>query len=131
MPSAAKASSSSQEISPLDSVRAALNAMEDFAPKHDETKMTALKEQAEMLRKPKRENAFAQKNEKRKRARILAKGSGWEKNDILECFRLKHEQELKRQRMKQEREEKRPKTEMVTLASEIAKTPTEVEEPVS
>ena len=131
MPSAAKASSSLGEHSPLDAVREALAAMEEFAPKHDATKLAALKEEAEKLRKRKRENTAAQRNEKRKRERILRKGSGWEKNDILECFRLKHESELRRARLKQAREEKSSHPQMEPPASRIAPTPTEGEEPVS
>ena len=129
MPSAAKASSSLEEPSPLDAVRAALAAMEEFAPKHDATKLAALKEEAEKLRKRKRENTAAQRNEKRKRERILRKGSGWEKNDILECFRLKHENEMRRARAKQAKEDRRFEPQTMPPESSIAPTPIEGEEP--
>ena len=131
MPPAGEASSSSGHVSVIDAVRNALSNVDEFVPKADENKLMALKEEAAQLRKKRKENAKAQKNERRKKARILAKGSGWEENDILECFRLKHENTLRRQRMKQEREEKRSKTEILTVASEIANAPTEGEEPVS
>ena len=64
------------------------------------------------------------KNEKRKRARIIAKSSGWDKNDILECFRLKHESELKRQRTKQERLENAGR-DKVTVETEVGRTLTQ------
>ena len=119
-----QASSSVGEISPLEAVRAALNSVDDFTPKSDDNKIAKLKKEAERLRKWRKENAKLQKNEKRKRARISQKGSGWDKNDILECFRLKHESELKRQRMKQERLEIASR-DKVTVETEVGHTPTE------
>ena len=119
-----QASSSVGEISPLEAVRAALNAVDNFTPKSDDNKIASLKAEAERLRKLRKENAKLQKNEKRKRSRIIAKGSGWDKNDILECFRLKHESELKRQRTKQERLENANR-DKVTVETEVGQTPTE------
>ena len=119
-----QASSSVGEISPLEAVRAALNSVDDFTPKSDDNKIAKLKKEAERLRKLRKENAKLQKNEKRKRARIIAKGSGWDKNDILECFRLKHESELKRQRMKQERLENASRAKD-PVETEVGHTPTE------
>ena len=131
MSSAEKASSWAGELSPLEAVRVALNAVDDFVPQSDESKMAALKKEAENLQKLRKENSKLQKNEKRKRARILRKGSGWDQKDILECFRLKHEIELKRQRSKLEREAKRSKSGIMSEETEIAKTPTQREEPHS
>ena len=71
-----------------------------------------------------KKNARLQRNEKRKRSRLLAKGSGWDSHDILECFRLKHESELKRQKIKQERLETANK-DKATVAAEESRTRTE------
>ena len=131
MSSAEKESSWAGELSPLEAVRAALNTVDDFVPQSDESKMAALKKEAENLRKLRKENSKLQKNEKRKRARILRKGSGWDQKDILECFRFKHENELRRQRSKLEREAKRSKSGIMSEETEITKTPTQREEPHS
>ena len=115
-----RASGSVAEISSPEAVRAALDAVYDFTPKSDDNKIARLKAEAERLRKLRKENAKLQKNEKRKRSRIIAKGSGWDKHDILECFRLKHESELKRQRTKQERLENAGR-DKVTVETEVGR----------
>ena len=97
------ASASAAAKSPLEAVRAAIDTVNNFSPKSDDTKIANLKMEADRLRKLRKENARLQRNEKRKRSRLIAKGSGWYSHDILECFRLKHESELKRQKSKQER----------------------------
>ena len=118
------ASGSAAAISPLEAVRAALNAVDNFTPKSDDNKIASLKAEAERLRKLRKENARLQRNEKRKRSRLIAKGSGWDSHDILECFRLKHESELKRQKIKQERQETAHK-DKATVAAEESRTRTE------
>ena len=92
-----QASKSDAPISRLAAVQAAIDAVENFTPKCDDNRIAELKEEAERLRKLRRDNRRLQKNEKRKRSRLLAKGSGWNSHDILECFRIKHERELKKQ----------------------------------
>ena len=118
------ASASAAAISPLEAVRAAIDTVNNFSPKSDDTKIANLKMEADRLRKLRKENARLQRNEKRKRSRLLAKGSGWDSHDILECFRLKHESELKRQKTKQERLETANK-DKATVAAEESRTRTE------
>ena len=91
-------SDSTAASSAMAAVQAAISSLGHFAPKSDATRIAALKEEAEKLRKLRKENRRLQRNEKRKRSRLLAKGSGWDSSDILECFRLKHENALKRQK---------------------------------
>ena len=91
-------SDSTAASSAMAAVQAAISSLGHFAPKSDATRIAALKEEAEKLRKLRKENRRLQRNEKRKRSRLLAKGSGWDSADILECFRLKHENALKRQK---------------------------------
>ena len=118
------ASASAAAISPLEAVRAAIDTVNNFSPKSDDNKIANLKMEADRLRKLRKENARLQRNEKRKRSRLLAKGSGWDSHDILECFRLKHEIELKRQKIKQERLETANK-DKATVAAEESRTRTE------
>ena len=118
------ASTSAAAKSPLEAVRAAIDAVNNFSPKSDDTKIANLKMEADRLRKLRKENARLQRNEKRKRSRLIAKGSGWDSHDILECFRLKHESELKRQKIKQERLETANKDKM-TAETEESRTRTE------
>ena len=118
------ASGSAAAISPLQAVRAAIDTVDNFSPKSDDNKIANLKAEADRLRKLRKENARLQRNEKRKRSRIIAKGSGWDSHDILECFRLKHESELKRQRTKQERLENAGR-DKVTVETEVGRTRTE------
>ena len=96
-------SESTAASSAMASVQAAIDSLTDYTPRSDDGKIAALKEEAEKLRKLRKENRRLQRNEKRKRSRLLAKGSGWDSQDILECFRLKHENALKRQKIKQDR----------------------------
>ena len=119
-----RASGSAAAISPLQAVRAAIDTVDNFSPKSDDNKIANLKTEADRLRKLRKENARLQRNEKRKRSRIIAKGSGWDSHDILECFRLKHESELKRQRIKQERLENASRDKM-TAETEVGPTRTE------
>ena len=118
------ASASAAAKSPLEAVRAAIDTVNNFSPKSDDTKIANLKMEADRLRKLRKENARLQRNEKRKRSRLIAKGSGWDSHDILECFRLKHESELKRQRTKQERLENAGR-DKVTVETEVGQTRTE------
>ena len=118
------ASASAAAKSPLEAVRAAIDTVNNFSPKSDDTKIANLKMEADRLRKLRKENARLQRNEKRKRSRVIAKGSGWDSHDILECFRLKHESELKRQKIKQERLETANKDKM-TAETEESRTRTE------
>ena len=118
------ASASAAAKSPLEAVRAAIDTVNNFSPKSDDTKIANLKMEADRLRKLRKENARLQRNEKRKRSRLIAKGSGWDSHDILECFRLKHESELKRQKSKQERLETANKDKM-TAETEESRTRTE------
>ena len=118
------ASASAAAKSPLEAVRAAIDAVNNFSPKSDDTKIANLKMEADRLRKLRKENARLQRNEKRTRSRLIAKGSGWDSHDILECFRLKHESELKRQKSKQERLETAAKDKM-TAETEESRTRTE------
>ena len=119
-----RASGSAAAISPLQAVRAAIDAVDNFSPTSDDNKIANLKMEADTLRKLRKENARLQRNEKRKRSRLIAKGSGWDSHDILECFRLKHESELKRQKSKQERLETANKDKM-TAETEESRTRTE------
>ena len=118
------ASASAAAISPLEAVRAAIDTVNNFSPKSDDNKIANLKMEADRLRKLRKENARLQRNEKRKRSRLIAKGSGWDSHDILECFRLKHESELKRQRTKQERLENASRDKMTT-ETEVGRTRTQ------
>ena len=118
------ASKSVAPISPLAAVRAAIDSVDNFTPKSDDHKIAQLKEEADRLRKLRKENARLQRNEKRKRSRLLAKGSGWDSHDILECFRLKHENAIKRQKTKQGRIENANK-DKATAAEEESRTRTE------
>ena len=118
------ASASAAAKSPLEAVRAAIDTVNNFSPKSDDTKIANLKMEADRLRKLRKENARLQRNEQRKRSRLIAKGSGWDSHDILECFRLKHESELKRQKIKQERLETANK-DKATVAAEESRTRTE------
>ena len=117
-------SESTAASSAMASVQAAIDSLTDYTPRSDDGKIAALKEEAEKLRKLRKENRRLQRNEKRKRSRLLAKGSGWDSHDILECFRLKHESELKRQKLKQERLETANK-DKATAAAEENRTRTE------
>ena len=117
-------SDSTAASSAMAAVQAAISSMTNFAPKSDARRIAALKEEAEKLRKLRKENRRLQKNEKRKRSRLLAKGSGWDSQDILECFRLKHENAVKRQKTKQERIENANK-DKATAAEEESRTRTE------
>ena len=119
-----RASGSAAAISPLQAVRAAIDAVDNFSPKSDDNKIANLKTEADRLRKLRKENARLQRNEKRKRSRIIAKGSGWDSHNILECFRLKHESELKRQRIKQERLENASR-DKVAVEAEVGRTRTQ------
>ena len=105
-------------------MRAAIDAVNNFSPKSDDNKIANLKMEADRLRKLRKENARLQRNEKRNCSRLIAKGSGWDSHDILECFRLKHESELKRQKIKQERLETANKDKM-TAETEESRTRTE------
>ena len=89
------ASNGNASKSHLAAVQASIDKVENFMPKCDDVRLSQLKEEAERLRKLRQDNRRLQKNEKRKRSRLLAKGSGWNSHDILECFRIKHERELK------------------------------------
>ena len=113
-----QASKSDAPISRLAAVQAAIDAVENFTPKSDDRRIAELKEEAERLRKLRRDNRRLQKNEKRKRSRLLAKGSGWNSHDILECFRNKHERELQKQRTKQERPETADKDKAIAAGEE-------------
>ena len=113
------ASNGNASKSHLAAVQASIDKVENFTPKCDEIRLSELKEEAERLRKLRQDNRRLQKNEKRKRSRLLAKGSGWNSHDILECFRIKHERELKKQRTKQERPETADQDKAIAAGEEI------------
>ena len=119
-------SESTAASSAMASVQAAIDSLTDYTPRSDDGKIAALKEEAEKLRKLRKENRRLQRNEKRKRSRLLAKGSGWDSQDILECFRLKHENAVKRQKIKQERMENANK-DKIPAAADQAQTRTDEE----
>ena len=119
-------SESTAASSAMASVQAAIDSLTNYTPRSDDGKIAALKEEAEKLRKLRKENRRLQRNEKRKRSRLLAKGSGWDSQDILECFRLKHENALKRQKIKQDRIENANK-DKGAAAEDQAQTRTEEE----
>ena len=119
-------SESTAASSAMASVQAAIDSLTNYTPRSDDGKIAALKEEAEKLRKLRKENRRLQRNEKRKRSRLLAKGSGWDSQDILECFRLKHENAVKRQKIKQDKMENANK-DKIPAAADQAQTRTDEE----
>ena len=87
----------------LDRVAEALKAAEGIEYKCDDTKLEGLKQQRDRKRKESQRIAKEIKLEGRKRQRLMNKCRLLPTNDLLECFRIRFENQEKRNGAKEHR----------------------------